>query len=127
MLKPELRPHHALCVRFFRGLGYSDGFCCNMTAVIAHLMTEDPLLTVTDGADMICAGCPNSISGTCTGSEKVSRYDRRVSELCGLSPGMTVRWSELYAAAYARIVQKGLLTEVCGDCSWHDICSQSAL
>ena len=42
----ELRPHHALCVGFFRGKGYSEGFVENMSAFIGTLRASDPLLTL---------------------------------------------------------------------------------
>ena len=119
----ELRPHHALCVRFFRGYGYSDGFCRSMESVIAVLMKNDPTVTLTDGTDMICSGCPKNADGSCSLSGKAAQYDRKTAELCGLSFGAEIKWSELYGRAYREIVQKGLLGEVCGDCAWSSICS----
>ncbi len=53
----ELRPHHALCVGFFQGKGYSEAFVENMASVIGALRASDPLLTLRSAADPICGGC----------------------------------------------------------------------
>ena len=118
----KLRPHHGLCIAFFKEKGYSPDFVENMTRVIAALNADDPTITLTDRADEICAGCPNDRGGVCESAEKVGRYDDAVLCLIGRKCGDTLRWSELCALADARILSPGKLGEVCGDCQWYGIC-----
>lgn len=108
---------------FFEGKGYSEEFVRNMTEVTALFESDDPMLTITDSADVICKACPNDDNGTCDSIEKVYRYDRTVSELCGVITGDMLHWSELSALVRERIVFSNRLSEVCNDCCWWEICS----
>lgn len=58
-----LRPHHGLCLRFFQGKGYSDGFVANMGA-IQSMLKSNPLIRLAPEMDEICRCCPNNQSGT---------------------------------------------------------------
>lgn len=42
MSKYLIRPHHMLCMQFFEGKGYSDGFVASMAAIKEKLEKEDP-------------------------------------------------------------------------------------
>ncbi len=117
-----LRPHHALCVGFFRGKGYSPEFVENMTAVVGRLRADDPVLTLRRAADAVCRCCPNNRDGVCADAEKVARYDAAVLRLTGLADGAELKWSELRRLVRAHILDPGRLADVCGDCQWHDIC-----
>ena len=122
----ELRPHHALCVGFFQGKGYSEAFVENMASVIGALRASDPLLTLRSAADPLCGSCPHNIGGVCESADKVARYDAAVLRLLGLRDGAALRRSELSAWVRERILAPGRLGEVCGDCQWYEICSQAA-
>ena len=123
----KLRPHHALCIGFFRGKGYSEDFIENMTAFIGSLRATDPLLTLRSAADPLCGSCPNNRGGVCDSAGKVARYDAAVLRLLELSDGAALRWSELSARVRERILAPGRLDHICGDCQWYDICSQAAV
>ncbi|MBU5626304.1 DUF1284 domain-containing protein [Oscillibacter sp. MSJ-2] len=118
----ELRPHHALCLRFFEGKGYSKGFTAHMAQVHGEL-TEDALVYLTAGEDVICAFCPNSG----TGCPDAARYDRTVLELCGLSPGETLTWGRFSKLVRRRILAEGKLSQVCGDCQWAHVCGSKQI
>ena len=122
----ELRPHHALCVGFFQGKGYSEAFVENMASVIGALRASDPLLTLRSAADPLCRSCPHNNGGVCESADKVARYDAAVLRLLGLRNGAALRRSELSARVRERILAPGRLGEVCGDCQWYEICSQAA-
>ena len=122
----ELRPHHALCVGFFQGKGYSEAFVENMASVIGALRASDPLLTLRSAADPLCGSCPHNRGGVCESADKVARYDAAVLQLLGLRDGAALRRSELSARVRERILAPGRLGEVCGDCQWYEICSQAA-
>ena len=123
----ELRAHHALCVRFFRGKGYSEAFVKNMSAVVGALRAESPPVTLRRAADAVCRGCPHNTSGVCDSAEKVARYDDAVLRLAGLADGDALPWSALSALIDARILGPGRLAEVCGDCQWYSICAQATV
>lgn len=121
-----LRPHHALCIRFFEGKGYSEAFVRHMTAVIGELQSEDPEVTLTGGCDRICEACPKNTGGACETEEKVKAIDDRALSFLGCRVGGSVRWSELYETANETIVRRGRLREVCGGCQWLTICEKKA-
>lgn len=110
----RLRPHHLLCIRGFRGKGYSEAFIRNMSEIVANLneaagqtdateyredygLTSNPAcrgdsslnVMIVFGADDICRCCPHlTDEGVCDQDEKVSAYDRRAAEVLGLCEGI---------------------------------------
>ena len=118
----ELRPHHVLCVGFFRGKGYSEAFVANMAAFIGALRAQNPLLSLRGAPDALCKSCPHNRGGVCDSADKVARYDAAVLRLLALDEGASLRWPELTARVRERILDPGKLGEVCGDCQWHGIC-----
>lgn len=82
-----LRPHHGMCMAYFVGFGYSDGFSRNMTRLLAEELTPDRPVRLTVDTDQVCAACPRSAGGRCDKPELVAGYDRAVLELCGLTEG----------------------------------------
>lgn len=115
------RPHHGLCLRFFRGEGYSGDFVKNMAAMKA-VMGTNPVIRLTVGADEICRACPNNLAGRCASWEKADRYDREVLRRCGLSEGAVLPYRELDSLILRDILIAGVREEVCGDCQWSGIC-----
>lgn len=123
----KIRPHHGLCTAFFEGKGYSGDFVRNMANVIEVLERENPEIILTVGEDIICANCPNNRTYICHSSEKVAEYDNAVLEMCGLSAGDIVCWSNFRETAFEKIISAGRLCEVCGDCQWYHICGEKSL
>ena len=120
----KLRPHHALCAQFFTGKGYSEAFVEHMRAVLSELDRNNAKMTLIDGCDAICAGCPNANNGVCETEEKVRGIDRRAVETMGVRYGDTMPWHELCALAKDRIIAAGKLKDVCRDCEWIGICGE---
>ncbi|MBR1763770.1 MAG: DUF1284 domain-containing protein [Ruminococcus sp.] len=120
----KLRPHHALCLQFFVGRGYSEGFVKNMTERKQFLECADPEVELVCGCDVICWGCPHGLSGSCESAEKVAAYDREVLRLIGLPEGGSLRYSRLCALARENIIRAGRLREVCGSCQWAELCGE---
>lgn len=118
-----LRPHHALCIGFFEGMGYSDAFVAHMSAVIAELQAHDPAVRLVTHCDTLCAACPHNVGGVCESAEKVLRYDEQVLTHCGFAAGTVLRWTALRQAVRDRILRRELLHAVCGDCQWAEICA----
>lgn len=119
-----LRPHHALCICFFEGKGYSEDFVRHMGRVIETLEASDPVVTLHTSCDCICIACPKNVSGKCIDSEKVRAIDDRVLALLSYQAGEKARWSELYEQANDKIIRRGRLQEVCRDCQWLYLCNK---
>lgn len=118
----KIRPHHGMCLAFFEGKGYSDGFTAHMTYIQNRLLREDPEVHLCPETDEICARCPNNENGVCSAAEKVDRYDRAVLEQCGLTPGQLIRWSSFSRLVDEHILSPGLRETICGNCQWNDVC-----
>lgn len=121
----KLRPHHGLCIRFFKGMGYSAEFTQNMQDIIRILKANDPVVILSPECDVLCSCCPHNLDGTCSSQTKVQRFDDAVLRLCGLSPGKPLHWSEFSALVSENILNSGRLCEVCTDCDWYHICEEA--
>ena len=119
-----IRPHHGMCMRFFEGRGYSEGFTAHMSGVIRMLSDDTPVM-LSCGTDIICAECPNNVSGVCASEEKSAAYDRRVLGLCGLEEGAKLPYGEFKNAVELNIIRAGMRRAVCGGCEWDEICSRA--
>lgn len=117
-----LRAHHGMCFQFFTGNGYSSDFTSNMAKLKVMFERDNPLITVTDSADVVCRQCPNLETDICSSAEKVCRYDYGVLERCGLKPGDTITYSEFIRLVHERVIAADQREAVCGDCSWTELC-----
>ena len=119
----NLRPHHALCIQFFCGNGYSKEFTENMKCII-NSIDANTKVKVTFGKDMLCEKCPNLKNGKCISDKKVSEYDNRVIELCNFKYGDVVTADTFFSQAKMNIIESNKLTKVCKDCQWINICNK---
>ena len=120
----RLRPHHGMCLAYFVGEGYSEGFSAHMGRVLSSLV-PGTAVELTVAADAVCAQCPNDHGGLCETAEKVRRYDRAVLERCGLEAGETLPFGAFTALVQERILAPGLRREICGECQWDALCAQT--
>ncbi len=60
--KFDLRPHHGMCIAFFKGKGYSVEFTAHMKDVIKEL-ENNPLVCLKVNTDELCSKCPCNIQG----------------------------------------------------------------
>ena len=118
----RLRPHHLLCLPNFVGEGYDGAFCANM-AEQKRRLAETGRITLIDGADEVCAACPNERGWFCAFQDKVRRYDRAVCGILGLVPTLRYDAAELEKRVREEIFEAGRLEEICGDCEWFPLCS----
>lgn len=119
----RIRPHHGLCIAFFRGNGYSPEFTANMTDIIARLDRENPLVTLTDETDVICGSCPHNSGGICVSGEKVVGFDKAVLEACGLDFPGNIRWKNFRSLVDQNIIIPGRRAHICGSCQWNELCT----
>lgn len=118
----NLRPHHALCLGFFRGKGYSPEFAENMTNILKSL-EENPEIILRCEADVLCKPCPHRVGdASCDAFEKVARYDQALLNLCHLKENDTLLWNVLKKKAETHILQPQKRELVCGDCQWSSLC-----
>ena len=114
-----VRPHHGMCLAYFIGKGYSEGFSAHMEKML-HILEQDVPIRLVVSLDEICSACPNHQFLTdeenpgekkeiCEAQEKVFRYDHGVLEACGLTEG-----EELNFLEFAQKVQKKVIDTVSG-------------
>jgi len=120
----QLRPHHFLCALGYRGVGYSDGFTANMTAIVTDgLKSRDGDATeieVIGATDDICAPCPKRRGDLCTDQAKISALDLAHSKALGVRPGDRLTWGQAKARIRS-LVQPGDLSGICTGCQWLEL------
>lgn len=124
MSAPILRPHHGMCLAFFEGKGYSDGFSAHMAQVQRWLLKDDPEVRLSPETDVICSCCPNNENGVCKTAEKAARYDKAVLARCGLMPGQQLNWTHFSELVKKHILSPGERAQICGDCQWNELCNK---
>ena len=116
----ELRAHHLLCIRGFRGLGYDEAFVENFARVVKAL-EDDPSIVVTAREDAICSRCPHNQDG-CVKGPRPRGLDERVLRELGLRAGAVERASALQRRVEERIPRRRV-REVCRGCQWLRYCA----
>lgn len=117
----RLRAHHGMCLAFFEGKGYSEGFTKHMQTVLEG-MKHDPVLELVTEGDIVCEACPNLQDGLCNTPELVLEFDRQVLARCGLEAHETLHWSVFSRLVREKIISAGQREAVCGCCQWSPIC-----
>lgn len=118
-----LRPHHGMCLAYFKGEGYSGGFTAHMAEMLKLFLSGKRIRLHVD-TDEICSACSNNQDGICEARDKVAEYDSAVLERCGLKAGQVLDF-----AAFTKTVQEKILAtdkrrEICGNCQWNSICEE---
>ncbi len=116
-----IRPHHGMCLAYFQGKGYSEGFTGHMQEM-KERFESDPQVKLVVDTDEICSACPNNEKGSCTSARKVEGYDRAVLEYCGLKEGQELSALTFFRQVQEQILIKGRRSEICGNCVWDEIC-----
>lgn len=117
-----LRPHHGMCLAYFEGKGYSEGFSIHMGKMLNFLEQNVPVKLVVQ-TDAICAACPNHQGQVCTSYGNPEEYDRKVLDFCGITEGTELDFLEFAKMVEEKILKPGLRCEICGQCRWNHICS----
>lgn len=113
-----------MCLYFFEGKGYSEGFTEHMAEVKEWLLGKNgpSSLQLVGATDEICSTCPHNKGGSCESAEKVDRYDAGVLKYTGLKAGQEMTFAEFERIVEEKILQPGYGRAICGDCQWRDIC-----
>ncbi len=120
-----LRPHHGMCFQFYEGKGYSEDFTDHMGRIIRE-MEADPeqKIRLKVEMDIVCENCPNNESGECITADKVKRYDEEVLKACVLEDGDEISFAGFTELVREQIIDAGIRSDICGDCSWDYICRE---
>jgi len=111
----NLRPHHLLCTRAFKGKGYSPAFVENMQRVINRLKTGCDITLIT-GIDDICAPCPERIGNHCRSESRVTGFDEAVLSQLGLER-KTYAYTEIDRILESRLTDP-VYECICRGCEW---------
>ena len=98
-----LRPHHGMCLAYFKGEGYSNGFSAHMQEML-DIFQKGAKIQLHADTDEICSACPNNEKGCCSSFSLVEAYDNAVLELCGLENGQIMEFDD-----FTDVVQKKIL------------------
>lgn len=116
-----LRPHHGMCLAYFRGEGYSDRFSWHMKKML-DTFQNGTVVKLCVSTDEICSVCPNNLEGVCVSHSLTERYDRQVLEFCGFSQDEIMPFYEFVRQVEGKILSAKRRKEICGDCQWNSIC-----
>ncbi|MBQ3391917.1 MAG: DUF1284 domain-containing protein [Lachnospiraceae bacterium] len=117
----RLRSHHLLCMQTFVGNGYSEAFVENMKQVLARLAAEaTPGFMLAEGADDLCAACPNLVNGQCT-SQNPGQFDALVMKCLSTAGEKARMMTEIPPSL--RMTEE-LLEQCCPGCEWKDLCRE---
>jgi hypothetical protein len=116
----RLRGHHLLCLLGYRGKGYSDGFCANMTNIYETLRAapETPIELI-EGPDDICEAFPSDQIPHCE-NESVYEKDQVILAMLGLAVGTRLRWSDVCERVRERM-EPGDIASLCANCRWEPL------
>lgn len=113
----KLRGHHLFCLLGFRGKGYSEKFCLNMTAIYEQLrLHPETEIEIIEGPDDICRAFPADQHAHCE-NRSVYRKDSVILEKVGASVGTVHTWGELCGRVADRVVPDDI-PHICHDCQW---------
>lgn len=116
-----LRPHHGMCLAYFKGMGYSDGFSVHMQEML-EIFQKGANIRLHVDTDEICSACPNNEKGRCSSCSLVEKYDIAVLDLCGLKKEQVMDFDAFTAKVQKEILSSGKRKEICGKCQWNSIC-----
>ncbi|MCM3627903.1 DUF1284 domain-containing protein [Paenibacillus glycanilyticus] len=112
-----LRGHHLFCLLGYRGKGYSEGFCTNMTAIYETLRGQpQSIIEITEGPDMICEAFPSDQPNHCH-NPSVYRKDNEILSELGLAVGSRLSWEQL-CGLVADAIHPSDIHRLCYDCPW---------
>ncbi len=119
----KLRPHHLICILFFKGKGYSKEFTQNMESIIKHIKNNSKIKIVI-GSDDICNKCPNKIGNYCKDNIKVTDFDKKTLSLCEINNiENEFIYSNLKSEILNKIIFPGKRVEICNNCQWNNFCN----
>ena len=119
----HIRAHHLLCMRYFKGKGYSKGFVSNFYEIIKKL-NDNPTIKVINYPDIICSPCPHNVNNKCVKKgpdheTEVKEKDEIIMERLGLKLNQELKIKEVRELVNSNLTK---LRVTCKDCEWLRYC-----
>lgn len=119
----NIRAHHLLCMRYFKGEGYSKEFVSNFFKVI-DMLNNNAVLEIINYPDIICSPCPHNKDNRCIkkgpeSEKKVRQKDDKVIKHLGLKLGQRINSRDAISLVNNRLKN---LKQICKDCEWREYC-----
>jgi len=111
----KLRAHHLLCIRAFKGNGYSKRFIKNMKRIIKKLKNNEEI-EIVKGVDDVCLACPEKYEHHCPSESKVKKIDSKVMLLLNLK--FEKQHYIHIDKAILENLTKEIFNKICHDCEW---------
>lgn len=112
-----LRGHHLFCLAGYRGMGYSEEYAKNMTA-IHNRLRENPntVVHLVNGPDCLCEKYPKDKECHCL-NENIYERDAAILSLLNLQVGQTLSWGEI-EEKIKQYVKPSIIHTICSTCEW---------
>lgn len=119
----RLRPHHLICLQFYKGLGYDKDFVRNLDKVVVF-WERFPVIVV-EGPDDVCYFCPHLENEKCKlGEEKIKTKDCLAKNFLGIKEETLVEKG--WVRERIKEFVKDWLEKSCKDCVWNSVCKDVA-
>jgi hypothetical protein len=116
----RLRGHHLLCLLGYRGMGYSEAFCKNMTSIYETLRLDPQTqVEIVAGPDDICEAYPDTETSHCEGMG-VYGTDALVLQKLELNKGRQMSWSVIVNEIAVRL-EPDDIARICTTCRWQPL------
>lgn len=126
MVMVKLRGHHLICLHFFKGEGYSEGFVKNLCEVVER--AENGKVEIVTGGDDVCAACPSFKNNRCMHNGDNEEEMRQLDALALLLFDPKQRHLEW---AGIRKLLPSIIGEwqdnACNQCEWLRVCETTQL
>ena len=111
-----LRPHHILCLKQFKGYGYSDDFVKNMFNILDKIENEEIVIKV--DFDDICIKCPNLVNNRCISDSDIDLLDNKVLQLLNIELNKPMYFNYIYSHI-SKYLKEDTFSKICSSCSWY--------
>ncbi|MFQ3573680.1 MAG: DUF1284 domain-containing protein [Thermodesulfovibrionales bacterium] len=119
---PSLRGHHLICLHFYRGEGYDEGFVSSLNSLVDRLPSLGA--NIVEGPDDVCLSCPNLLGARCglseDADEEIDEMDRFALFLLKHKAGDHVLWFDIKKMLPSII--STWYERCCLGCLWFDKC-----
>ncbi|WP_424766520.1 DUF1284 domain-containing protein [Paenibacillus sp. sgz302251] len=120
----RLRGHHLLCLLGYRGMGYSEEFCVNMTDIYETLRTmPETEIEIITGPDDVCRAYPPDKANHCEGT--VYELDEKILTKLSLAPHERGSWQDICGRIADKIIPSDI-SHLCATCPWekYGVCQE---
>jgi hypothetical protein len=120
----DIRAHHLVCIKSFKGKGYSKKFVNNFYQVI-NKIKNNPIVEITNKPDIICKACPYNKNGCIkkglNSEVKVRNKDNKIIKLLKINLNKKIKARNITELINKNITKKHIL-KICKDCEWLKYC-----